>query len=82
MRSLFLLTALFSTIFSFAREREDSTEMLLAALAQIDSIEAKLHYKTGKVTLENGMATINIAPASGFWMQKMPAMYWMTSGVT
>lgn len=66
MRMLFLLTALFSTLFSFAREREDSTEMLLAAMAQIDSIEAKLHYKTGTVTLENGMATINIAPGFKF----------------
>ncbi len=66
MRKLFLLAALCSTLFSSAREREDSTEMMLAALAQIDSIEAKMHYKTGSVTLENGMATINIAPGFKF----------------
>ncbi|HEV7330711.1 MAG TPA: DUF2167 domain-containing protein [Flavisolibacter sp.] len=67
MRKLFLLVALFSTtFFAYSREPEDSTEMLMAALAQIDSIEAKLHYKTGTVTLENGMATINIAPGFKF----------------
>ena len=38
----------------------------MAAMAKIDSLEAKLHYKTGTVVLENGVATINIAPGFKF----------------
>lgn len=64
MRKIFLAAALFSTCFAFAGDPKDSTEMLLQAMAKIDSIEARLHYKTGTVTLQNGLATINVA--SGF----------------
>jgi uncharacterized membrane-anchored protein len=44
----------------------DSTQWIMAELKKIDSIESTLHYKTGKVVLENGIATINIAPGYKF----------------
>ena len=44
----------------------DSTKLLMEELRKIDSIEAKLHYKTGKITLNNGLATLNIAPGFKF----------------
>jgi uncharacterized membrane-anchored protein len=66
MRKLFFVAALLGSFFSYANDPKDSTALLMEALAQIDSIEAKLHYKTGIVTLENGLATINIAPGFKF----------------
>ena len=46
----------------------DSTNMveMEAILKRIDSIEKTLHYKTGKVVLNNGLATINVAPGFKF----------------
>lgn len=64
--SLLLLVGLFCSFFSFAGNDDDSTKLLLEQLKMLDSIEAKLHYKTGTVTLENGLATINIAPGFKF----------------
>ncbi|HZH37595.1 MAG TPA: DUF2167 domain-containing protein [Flavisolibacter sp.] len=67
MRTFFLLlTGLLSSIFVFAGTGDDSTQVLLAQLRALDSIESKLHYKTGTITLENGLATINIAPGFKF----------------
>jgi uncharacterized membrane-anchored protein len=66
MRKLLLLAGILCSLFAFAGDPKDSTTLLLEALAKIDSIEAKLHYKTGTVTLENGLATINIAPGFKF----------------
>jgi uncharacterized membrane-anchored protein len=66
MRKMFLAAALFSASLAFAGDPADSTQMILEAMAKIDSIEARLHYKTGTVTLRNGLATINIAPGFKF----------------
>lgn len=66
MRKILFLTALFCSLFALAKDPKDSTELLLEALAKIDSIESKLHYKTGTITLQNGLATINIAPGFKF----------------
>ena len=51
---------------AFAGEPIDSTAVLMEQLRLIDSIEAKLHYKTGTVTLQNGIGTIKIAPGFKF----------------
>lgn len=45
----------------------DSTNMeMVTMLKRIDSIERTLNYKTGKVVLNNGLATINVAPGFKF----------------
>lgn len=62
MRKIVFVTALLTSLHAFAGDPKDSTQQLMAAMAKIDSIEAKMHYKTGTVTLQNGLATINIAP--------------------
>lgn len=64
--SLLLLAGILSSIFVFAGTGDDSTKIMLEQLKALDSIESKLHYKTGSVTLENGIATINIAPGFKF----------------
>lgn len=64
--SILLLLSLFCSRIAFAGDPKDSTAMLLEALAKIDSIESLLHYKTGTVTLQNGLGTINIAPGFKF----------------
>ena len=61
-----LFAGLLTSIFAFAGEPTDSTASLLEQLRIIDSIESKLHYKTGTVTLQNGIGTINIAPGFKF----------------
>lgn len=66
MRKIILLAALFSSTLAFAGDPKDSTAMLLEAMAKIDSIESLLHYKTGTVTLQNGLGSINIAPGFKF----------------
>jgi uncharacterized membrane-anchored protein len=64
--TLLLLTGLISSFFAFAGDPKDSTEFVIETLAKIDSIESKLHYQTGTVTLQNGLASINIAPGFKF----------------
>lgn len=66
MRKILLLAGLFCSAFAFAGDPKDSVALFMAAMAKIDSLEAKLHYKTGTVVLENGVATINIAPGFKF----------------
>ena len=66
MKKLLTLAGLFSTLFVFAGSGDDSTSVLIEQFRMIDSIEAKLHYKSGTVTLENGLASINIAPGFKF----------------
>ena len=66
MRKLLLFAGLLTSSLAFANDPTDSTELLLEQLKMIDSIESKLHYKTGKVTLQNGVGTINIAPGFKF----------------
>ena len=55
------ICALFTTTV-FANDPTDSLQMLQEQLRMIDSIESKLQYKTGKITLNNGIATINVPP--------------------
>ena len=61
-----LFAGLLTSIFAFAGEPTDSTASLVEQLRIIDSIESKLHYKTGTVALQNGIGTINIAPGFKF----------------
>jgi uncharacterized membrane-anchored protein len=44
----------------------DSTKWIMEELRKIDSIESSLHYKTGTVVLQNGMATLNIVKGYKF----------------
>jgi len=60
MRMTLLLCLFFITTKLFAKDPTDSIEFLNAQLKKIDSIEQSLHYKTGKITLSNGIATINV----------------------
>src|SRR5688572_24195219 len=57
--ALLSLLVLFTTPL-FASDPVDSLQLLDAQLKKIDSIESNLHYKTGKITLSNGIATINV----------------------
>ena len=67
MKNLLLfLPGLFCSLFSFAGNEDDSTKLLLEQIRMLDSIESKLHYQTGTVNLENGLATIKIAPGYKF----------------
>ncbi|HEX8314997.1 MAG TPA: DUF2167 domain-containing protein [Flavisolibacter sp.] len=67
MKKLLSLAGFLTSLFVFAGEPTDSsTAVLLEQLKMIDSIESKLHYKTGTVTLQNGVGTINIAPGFKF----------------
>ena len=60
------MVGLLTSFFAFAGDPVDSTAVLMEQLRMIDSIEAKLHYKTGTVTLQNGIGTIKIAPGFKF----------------
>jgi uncharacterized membrane-anchored protein len=67
MRKILLLAGLLPSLFGFAGEPTDtSAAAILEQMRMIDSIESKLHYKTGTVTLQNGIATVNIAPGFKF----------------
>lgn len=59
-----ILLAVFSLISGtvLASDPTDSLdlELLKEQLRKIDSIESKLHYKTGNITLKDGIATVNI----------------------
>jgi len=57
--SLLLLCALITNM-AFAGDPIDSLDILKEELRKIDSIESKLHYKTGSFPLSNGIATINV----------------------
>jgi hypothetical protein len=50
-------------------------------LRKIDSIESSLHYKTGTIVLENGLATINIAKGINSSRLKKPVISWKMCGV-
>jgi uncharacterized membrane-anchored protein len=65
----FMLSLLCSLGFLGSRAGDDpadSTKWIMEELRKIDSIESSLHYKTGTVVLENGLATINIAKGYKF----------------
>jgi len=61
-RVLSLCTAfIMATTFIFAKEPSDSLQLLLEKqLKLMDSIENTLHYKTGIISLGNGIATIQV----------------------
>ena len=61
-RMLLLFAAIItSSAFIFAKEPADSLQMLIEKqLKQMDSIEKSLHYKTGEISLGNGIATIQV----------------------
>jgi uncharacterized membrane-anchored protein len=65
MKSIFLAAACLLSVSVFAGNPDDSTR-LLQQLRMIDSIESNLHYKTGKVVVADGLATLNIAPGFKF----------------
>lgn len=69
---LFFLSLISSAV--FANDPTDSLALLNAQLKKIDSIERSLHYKTGTVTLSNGIATINI-PQSFKFLEAAEAKY-------
>jgi uncharacterized membrane-anchored protein len=60
MRICFLAFMCLLTTIAFAKDSEDTASLLTAQLKKIDSIESTLHYKTGLVTLNNGIATIKV----------------------
>jgi uncharacterized membrane-anchored protein len=66
MRITFLFVGLLCSFFALAGTGDDSTKLLMEQLRMLDSVESKLHYKTGTITLENGLATINIKPGFKF----------------
>jgi uncharacterized membrane-anchored protein len=66
MRISLLFAGLLCSFFALAGTGDDSTKILLEQLRMLDSVESKLHYKTGTITLENGLATINIKPGFKF----------------
>ena len=57
--SLLAFACLFATTL-FANDPTDSLAIFQAQLKKIDSIESSLHYKTGKITLGNGIATLTV----------------------
>jgi uncharacterized membrane-anchored protein len=57
---LFTISGLLVAITTFAKLPDDSTKQIMDALVRMDSIEKSLHYKTGKITLGNGIASITV----------------------
>lgn len=57
---LFCFTILFSITSIFAKEPSDSLQMLMERLKFLDSVESTLHYKTGTISLGNGVAKIQV----------------------
>lgn len=64
MRKLLLLSTVLYLCAYTARagggEPADSAKLLMQQLKAMDSVEKALHYKTGKVVVGNGIATVNI----------------------
>jgi uncharacterized membrane-anchored protein len=56
---------------------EDSLQLLKEQIRLIDSIEGTLHYKSGKIVLHNGLATINV-PAGFKFLEPDEAEYVIT----
>jgi uncharacterized membrane-anchored protein len=72
---LAFLTALF--VFcggAFAGNPEDSLQLMKEQIRIMDSIEGTLHYKTGKIELGNGIASINV-PANFKFLDAAEAKY-------
>lgn len=65
MRTAFLFSAILFVLSARAGEGDDSAR-LASLIHRIDSIESSLHYKTGKIVLPDGLATLNIGPGFRF----------------
>ncbi len=74
-RALSLLILFFSLSASvFAQGQEDSLQMMMDEYKKIDSIEKSLHYKTGKIELTGGNASITV-PANFKFLEAAEAKY-------
>lgn len=62
MRTILLavLSLISGTVLASDRTDSLDLELLKEQLRKIDSIESKLHYKTGTITLKDGIASVNI----------------------
>jgi uncharacterized membrane-anchored protein len=61
MKYVFLAVSLCLASTLFAKEPDDSISAQIAKeLKKIDSVEKTLHYQTGKIELQNGLATLQI----------------------
>jgi len=76
MKRIFLfLSGLFFVSFSlFAKDPGDSLQLFAEQLKRMDSIESSLHYKTGKIELGSGIATINV-PEGFKFLESAEAAY-------
>ncbi|MBL7731778.1 MAG: DUF2167 domain-containing protein [Chitinophagaceae bacterium] len=76
MKKLIALTAavLLMSNFIKAGGPEDSLKLFQEQLRIMDSIEGSLHYKTGKIILGNGIATINV-PEGFKFLESAEAKY-------
>jgi uncharacterized membrane-anchored protein len=62
MKTFLLACFAFFSTAAFANDPTDSLQLLQEQMRMLDSIESKLQYKTGKITLSNGIASINVPP--------------------
>ncbi len=76
MKRIFLfLSGLFFVSYSlFAKDPGDSLQLFAEQLKRMDSIESSLHYKTGKIELGSGIATINV-PEGFKFLESAEAAY-------
>ena len=65
-KTLLLLIGLTLSGSLIARDPDDSLKAVFDAMNRMDSIENSLHYKTGKIELDGGMATLNLPPTFKF----------------
>ncbi|HEU4471519.1 MAG TPA: DUF2167 domain-containing protein [Flavisolibacter sp.] len=66
MKSLLLALGCCLALPALAGSPGDSASLIAAQIKLIDSIESSLHYKTGQVTIGDGLATIKVAPGFKF----------------
>ena len=59
-KTMSLLLGLTLSLTLMARVPDDSLKNIIDAMSRMDSIENALHYKSGKIELNGGMASINI----------------------
>ncbi|MDP4263768.1 MAG: DUF2167 domain-containing protein [Bacteroidota bacterium] len=71
---LLLISFYFIPASLFAQGKEDSIKQMMDEFKRIDSIEKTLHYKTGKIELNGGMASIDI-PAGFKFLDPVEAKY-------
>jgi uncharacterized membrane-anchored protein len=75
MRKLFsLLLCSFTVFAAFANDPTDSLAVMEQQLKMLDSIESRLHYRTGSVKLQNGTINLNI-PAQYKFLDAADARY-------